>query len=316
MAFGIQRFTLSGFKKYGLLAFRFASQFIMVPVVCAIAASDAYAQDTNCSRRQFGERCYQVFRADAGKSGSTRDPHDTGLLVRPVPEGYVVVGYEEVNESSNGGQFTLSAVARGQRSDIKRQWDSQSTRISNVEQNINAIYQGSNGYERAKLDGLKRELEELKSATNYFNSTRSNIDIFELRATSKYVCTNAFAGTCINGYGNHGKGYVKVYLAFVGTDPSFSVSRIEGEVSTLRPITPSQINPSPQPPMPAIYNTSPLMTNPFPYPCNTPYIAFNNLGGHNFISGDGSLGCYSLVSKQTNRLSFYNSQGMLILEVR
>ncbi len=67
-----------------------------------------------------------------------------------------------------------------------------------------------------------------------------------------------------------------------------------------------------QSPMPAVYNTSYVMMNPFPYPCNTPYIALNNLGGHNFILGDGSLACFSLFNNATRRLTVYNSRGFLI----
>jgi hypothetical protein len=77
---------------------------------------------------------------------------------------------------------------------------------------FDASYKDVNSETRAKLDVMKRELEELKSTTNYVNSTNSNIDISELRATSKYVCTRKVLGECLDGYSNHGQGYVKVNL--------------------------------------------------------------------------------------------------------
>ena len=233
MTFVHQYLPVAWFKKYGMSPLNLFWLVLLATFSSSFIASSVSAQDSNCSSRVIGERCYQIFRADAGKSGSTSDPHDTNLLSRPVPDGYVVVGYDEVNESTNGGQFTVNTVTRGQRTDIRRDWSAQSTRIADLQQNFDASYKDANSETRAKLDVMKRELEELQSTTNYVNLTNSNIDIFELRATSKYVCTRAAFGNCLDGYGNHGQGYVKVNLVYVGDNPSTEVDRIATQLSLI-----------------------------------------------------------------------------------
>jgi hypothetical protein len=113
MTFVHQYLPVAWFKKYGMLPLNLFWLFLLATVSNSFTASTASAQDSNCSSRVIGERCYQIFRADAGKSGSTSDLHDTNLLSRPVPDGYVVVGYDEVNQSTNGGQVTVNTVTRG-----------------------------------------------------------------------------------------------------------------------------------------------------------------------------------------------------------
>ncbi|MGI0480363.1 DUF1036 domain-containing protein [Geminocystis sp. CENA526] len=196
------------------------------------------SQEGNCSQRVIGERCHIIFRADSGHAGSTRDPKDTGELERAVPSGYVVVNFQEVNESTRGGQFLVSNVSRGQRSNLKREFDSVSSRLSEFEGKINALYQDPQTVVpvRAKLEMYQRELQQLREASRYVSSTESNTDIFKLRARAEYTCTVRAIGQCLDGYGNRGKGYVRVNLVYVGDSPVRTVNEIERQLNLISPI--------------------------------------------------------------------------------
>lgn len=217
-----------------------SSIFFIISILLPIffTAQKVLSQESNCSQRVIGERCHIIFRADSGHAGSTRDPKDTGELERAVPSGYVVVNSQEVNESTRGGQFLVSNVSRGQRSNLTREFNSISSRLSEFEGKINALYQDPQTVVpvRARLEMYQRELQQLREASRYVSSTESNIDIFKLRARAEYTCTTRVAGQCLDGYGNRGKGYVRVNLVYVGDSPVRTVNEIERQLNLISPI--------------------------------------------------------------------------------
>jgi hypothetical protein len=195
-------------------------------VIVTISTAVAYADSTDCSRRTISEICTQTFRADAGKANGTGDGLlDTTPLIKEVPSGYVVVNWVEVNEGD--GQFISESHTRNSRVELRKQFESQSTKIDNYQQNIDAQYKDANDEIRGKLDIVRRELEDLRSSSNYLISSQTNIDYFLLQAKSKYSCTTTVFGTCYEGKGNHGKGHIDVRLVYVGDNPSPNFARVE-----------------------------------------------------------------------------------------
>jgi hypothetical protein len=199
----------------------------------------ALADDTNCSTRRIGERCWQKFRADAGKSASTSDNKDTGKLTKQVPSGYVVIGYTEKNESSNGGSFTSESLAGGGKTSLLSESSSSYNRLNEIKNMLDQLVKfpnpktGQQQEIRAKIDQLSSELLSIQSSLRSAINANSNIDVFVLQAKSAYVCTKKVAGNCLDGYGNHGKGYVQANLIYVGGS-SNEVSRISQQTLNLQ----------------------------------------------------------------------------------
>ena len=175
-------------------------------------ASPSAAQ-VNCSR-VLNERCSQTYRVDAGNATHTSQGKKEAENEVTVPSGYVVVNFREINESSQtgGGTFNVSFAARGTISNVVRQYASESSRISDYKAKVDALYQGSQGSEKANLDILRNQLNALSSAASTSSSVNTNTDTFTLRATSQYQCTRMVFGECVDGRGGHGKGSLIVDL--------------------------------------------------------------------------------------------------------
>jgi len=161
-----------------------------------LSAYPALAEDTNCSSQRFGERCWQIFRADAGKSGSTSDNKDTGKLSGVIPSGYVVTGYTQVNESSNGGFFTSEFLAQGSKVSLISQSSSSYSRLNEIKNMLDQLVKfpnpktGQQQEIRAKIDQLESEILSIQSALSAAYNADSNKDVFFLQAKSAYVCTS------------------------------------------------------------------------------------------------------------------------------
>ena len=197
------------------------------------SASPSAAQ-VNCSR-VLNERCSQTYRVDAGNASHTSQGKKEAENEVTVPSGYVVVNFREINESSQtgGGTFNVSFAARGTISNVVRQYASESSRISDYKAKVDALYQGSQGSEKAKLDILRNQLNALSSAASTSSSVNTNTDVFTLRATSQYQCTKMVFGECLDGRGGHGKGSLIVDLVFVGDNPSAMLDSIGQQIAQL-----------------------------------------------------------------------------------
>ena len=198
-----------------------------------IFGASASAAQFNC-RRVLNERCSQTFRVDAGKASHTSQGKKEEINEVTVPSGFVVVNFREIDDSGNsgGGTFNVDYAARGAAYNTVRNYASESSRISNYKAKVDALYQGSQGSEKAKLDILRNQLNELSSASSAASSVETNTDIFTLRATSQYQCTNMVFGECLDGKGGHGKGRIIVEVIYVG-DPSTKLNSIETQLAQL-----------------------------------------------------------------------------------
>ncbi len=218
----------NGFATIGVVLASALSSFVF-------GASPSAAQ-VNCSR-VLDERCSQTYRVDAGNATHTSQGKKEAENEVTVPSGYVVVNFREINESSQtgGGTFNVSFAARGTISNVVRQYASESSRVSDYKAKVDALYQGSQGSEKAKLDILRNQLNALSSAASTSSSVNTNTDVFTLRATSQYQCTRMVFGECVDGRGGHGKGSLIVDLVFVGDNPSAMLDSIGQQLAAFRP---------------------------------------------------------------------------------
>ncbi len=211
---------------------------LLIPALGLQYPSPASADTLSCGSRQLGERCSARYEADAGKSGSTSDPKDTGVLTRQVPNGYAVLGYREQNLSSNGGTFTIQYLSSEGSTSLISQASSDFRRLEEIKNNLDILARvpsesGQSQEFRARVDQLTRDLYAVQSAISTVINANSNVDTFILQAKSKYVCTRKALGVCLDGYGNHGKGYVDVQLVYLGGS-SDKVQRIAAQYEQLR----------------------------------------------------------------------------------
>ena len=189
---------------------------------------DAALAGPSCSARQIGEKCTEDTPVvDAGSCSKAKGCNKiTEWIAWAAPTGYAMTSFEAVNQSWNGGTFNVKKTSRGQSTKVRSEFDREIKRLDEMNTRIDALYKdageianiGSKSETQAKLEAYSKELQENKDRYKSTYSAISNTDVVEMQAHSWYTCTTKVFGSCADGKGNHGKGFVRAQLVFIGDE--------------------------------------------------------------------------------------------------
>lgn len=200
---GLKRATLSLLLK-GLL---------LIAPCCAVITFPEVVSAQACQTRQFGETCTINLEATRVYAGHTRDGEQTRTSPYTVPQGYVVVGFQKHDRSTNAGTFEVEYVRGGSRIEFARSDSGQARTLNDYRGRVEA--QDSSG--RAEAEVLQRELNEISNAFSQASSYETNVDTVRLTTRARYQCDFSAFGTCVEGRGSTGEGHITLSLFYVGT---------------------------------------------------------------------------------------------------
>lgn len=188
-------------------------------------------QPCHLAERSLGNRCYQRVSVESRHVAYGEDT-SYGKSESTSFDGWVIIGWSDIVElSKNNGSASIQYVQGGSNYQI-------SNLLDNYDYNLRDLKDKLQARATVPINGIPVDVGGMIERINYalnqnqtrrslISSAKSNVDHILLTSEASGRCTRVIFGACVDNAGGWYKGYVDVYMQYVGNSNEIS-SQLQG----------------------------------------------------------------------------------------